>query len=75
MQTKKLGELAQFVGGAVRGNPDIIIKSAATLGKAQEGEISFLANVKYENQILTTKASAVIVGKDISSETKVPLPT
>ena len=73
MQTKKLGELAEFVGGSVRGDPSIIIKSAATLGKAGEGEISFLANAKYENQLQTTKASAVIVGKDIKIETKVPL--
>ena len=72
-QTKTLGELAEHVGGKVRGDANTKIRSAATLGKADEGDISFLANIKYEKQIETTKASAVIVGKDTSIETKVPL--
>lgn len=73
MQTKKLGELAEFVGGSVRGDPNILIESAATLSKAGKGEISFLANAKYETQLQSTKASAVIVGKDIAIEATVPL--
>jgi UDP-3-O-[3-hydroxymyristoyl] glucosamine N-acyltransferase len=73
METRTLGELAQFVGGSVRGDPNIKIRSAATLSKASEGEISFLANVRYEKQLETTKASAVIAGKDVTAEAKVPL--
>jgi UDP-3-O-[3-hydroxymyristoyl] glucosamine N-acyltransferase len=73
MQTKTLGELAAYVGGEVRGDSNIKILAAATLGKAEEGEISFLANIKYEKQIETTRASAVIVGKDIACQPKVPL--
>ena len=64
MQTKNLGELAEYVGGHVRGDPNVIIKSASTLGQAGEGDISFLANRKYEKQLRTTRASAVIVGKE-----------
>jgi UDP-3-O-[3-hydroxymyristoyl] glucosamine N-acyltransferase len=64
METKTLGELAQYVGGRVRGDANVKIRSAATLGRAGEGDISFLTNEKYEKQLLTTKASAVIVGKD-----------
>ena len=65
MQEKTLGELAEYVGGRICGNPDVIIRSASTLGRANEGDISFLANRKYEKQLKTTKASAVIVGKDV----------
>lgn len=64
MQERTLGELAEYVGGRVCGNPDVIIRSASTLGRANEGDISFLTNRKYEKQLRTTKASAVIVGKD-----------
>ena len=64
MPTKTLGELAEYVGGRVRGDAGVKIRSAATLGRAGEGDISFLSNEKYEKQLLTTKASAVIVGKD-----------
>ncbi|MBN2183224.1 MAG: UDP-3-O-(3-hydroxymyristoyl)glucosamine N-acyltransferase [Sedimentisphaerales bacterium] len=65
MQERTLGELAEYVGGRVCGNPDVLIRSTSTLGKAGEGDISFLSNRKYEKQVWTTNASAVIVGKDI----------
>lgn len=64
MQAKTLGELAEYVGGRVVGDPNIAINSASTLGRAGKGDISFLANTKYEKQIRTTKASAIIVGKE-----------
>ena len=64
MQERTLGELAEYVGGRVCGDPKVIIKSASTLGRAEEGDISFLTNRKYEKQLRTTKASAVIVGKE-----------
>jgi UDP-3-O-[3-hydroxymyristoyl] glucosamine N-acyltransferase len=66
MQEKTLGELSEYVNGRVLGNSNVKIHSAATLGKANEGDISFLANRKYEKQLKTTKASAVVVGKDIT---------
>ncbi len=64
MQERTLGELAEFVDGQVCGDPNVIIKSASTLGRADKGDISFLTNRKYEKQLRTTKASAVIVGKE-----------
>jgi UDP-3-O-[3-hydroxymyristoyl] glucosamine N-acyltransferase len=64
MQERTLGELAEYVSGRVCGDPNIMIKSASTLGRADEGDISFLTNRKYEKQLRTTKASAVIVGKE-----------
>lgn len=72
MQERTLSELAEYVNGHVCGDPNIKIKSASTLGRAGEGDISFLANNKYEKQLRTTKASAVIVGKE-TANTPVPL--
>jgi len=72
MQAKTLGELAEYVGGRVVGSPDVVIRSASTLGRASEGDISFLANTRYERHLQTTKASAVIVSKETAS-TSVPL--
>jgi len=72
MQERTLGELAEYVGGRVCGDPKIIIKSASTLGRAGECDISFLTNRKYEKQLRTTRASAVIVGKETPSAS-VPL--
>ncbi|MFC1635040.1 UDP-3-O-(3-hydroxymyristoyl)glucosamine N-acyltransferase [Planctomycetota bacterium] len=72
MQERTLGELAEYVGGHVCGDPNIVIRAASTLGRADNGEISFLTNRKYEKQLKTTKASAVIVGKETPAVT-VPL--
>lgn len=72
MQERTLGDLAEHVGGHVCGDPKVTIKSAATLGRANEGDISFLTNRKYAKQLRSTKASAVIVGKE-TPDTQVPL--
>ncbi len=72
MQAKTLGELAKYVGGRVCGDPEVRVKSASTLGRAREGDITFLVNRKYQKQLRTTKASAVIVAKE-TTETSVPL--
>jgi len=67
---KTLAQLAQHVGGRIKGNADIEISSVATLDNATETEISFLSNPKYTNALQTTKAGAVIIGKD----TNAPVP-
>ena len=69
MQGKTLQELADHVGGKLIGDGNIIIKSAATLSSATEGDISFVSNRKYIKEIKTTKASAVIVKKELESDT------
>ena len=66
-QVRTLEELARFVGGKVFGDGSVEISSAATMDKASEGAITFLANKKYENQLLTTKASAIIVDREAES--------
>ena len=73
MKERTLAELAGYVEGQIRGDGNIVIKSASTLGRAGEGDISFLANNRYEKELATTKASAVIVGKDIVTTGAVPL--
>jgi UDP-3-O-[3-hydroxymyristoyl] glucosamine N-acyltransferase len=72
MQERTLGEIAEHVGACLLGDPAIVIRAANTLGNAQEGDISFLANRKYEKQLETTQASAVIVRRQVESA-KVPL--
>ena len=72
MKMKTLGELAEYVDGRVKGNANVVIKSASTLGRASKGDISFLANRRYTKQLKTTKASAVIVDKE-DVDTNAPL--
>lgn len=66
VQQRTLGEIAEHVGGRVCGDPNLVIRAAATLEQAREGDISFLVNRKYERQLETTKASAVVVGREVA---------
>jgi len=63
MQERTLGQIAEYVGGTVQGDPNVLIRATATLEGAQEGDISFLANRRYEKQLQTTRAGAVVVAE------------
>jgi len=67
-----LADIAASLGGDVLGDAQTSIRQVATLASAGEGEIAFLANLKYKNQLQTTKASAVIVAPDFSDAVALP---
>ena len=55
-----LEELAEIVGGEVSGDGTVNITGVAGIKEAGKGQITFLANSKYESYLATTKASALI---------------
>ncbi|MBN2071340.1 MAG: UDP-3-O-(3-hydroxymyristoyl)glucosamine N-acyltransferase [Candidatus Krumholzibacteriota bacterium] len=55
-----LEELARVVGGEVEGDPTVRITGVAGIKEAGKGQITFLANSKYESYLASTKASALI---------------
>lgn len=59
-----LKALAIKLGGHVHGDNLVMINRLATLKNAKKGQLSFLANSKYTNDLRKTKASAVILTKD-----------
>ena len=61
MQNKTLQELADLVGGEVIGNSRLTISGISSLDRAQEGEITFVAQPKYIPRAQETRASAIIV--------------
>jgi UDP-3-O-[3-hydroxymyristoyl] glucosamine N-acyltransferase len=58
----RLDELAQRVGGAVRGNPARLVRGIATLAEAGEDDLSFLTNPRYRATAERTRAGAILVG-------------
>lgn len=64
---KKLKEIAQFIKGELVGNGDVLIKGISGINEAKEGDISFLLSSKYENLIRSTKASGLVVPKDLKN--------
>ena len=67
-----LADIAARLGGDVLGDAQTRIRQVATLASAGEGEIAFLANLKYRGQLQTTRASAVIVGPDFADAVNLP---
>lgn len=63
-----LGELADYVNGTVVGDRSARVASASTLDKAGPEDITFLSNPKYEPQVRTTGARAVITAKEVPSK-------
>jgi len=55
--------IARLLDGQVEGDGSIKIRQLGKIEDAKAGEISFLANPKYESSIYTTRAGAVIVSK------------
>jgi UDP-3-O-[3-hydroxymyristoyl] glucosamine N-acyltransferase len=56
-----LKEAADFVGGAVIGNPLQTFSNIAKIEEAKEGDLTFLYLSSYEKYLSTTKASAVLI--------------
>jgi UDP-3-O-[3-hydroxymyristoyl] glucosamine N-acyltransferase len=59
-KTLTLGELAEIAGGKLVGDADVVITGVAGIRDARRGDITFLANPKYEEFLQSTRASAVI---------------
>lgn len=49
----------------LHGAPEREIRGVATLEEAAEGQVSFLSNPKYEKQLQTTRASAIVLRPDV----------
>lgn len=66
-----LSELADKIGATVRGDGALEITGLATLANAGPHQVGFLANEKYQSQLKTTQAGAVILRAEHDDETLV----
>ena len=65
-----LRDLARVVGGEVSGDDSVMIGSVAGIKEARPGDITFLANPRYEKFMDSTQASAVIAPPGTSGRGK-----
>jgi len=63
-----LSDIAAQLGGDVLGDGQTEILRVATLASAGAGDIAFLSNRKYRNQLQMTRASAVIVAPPFADD-------
>ncbi|OEU72279.1 MAG: UDP-3-O-(3-hydroxymyristoyl)glucosamine N-acyltransferase [Desulfuromonadales bacterium C00003093] len=62
-----LKQLAEMVGGELRGDPELQINRVFPIDLAQEGDITFIANPKYLSKLEDCRASAVILAPGIDA--------
>lgn len=58
-------QIAVLINGKVEGDPNIAVGSFGKIEEATAGQLSFLANPKYEDYLYTTSASIVIVNDSL----------
>jgi len=64
MITRTLSELAAELQGQVVGDGSIVIRGVAGIREAQAGDITFIANARYDAYLQETRAAAVICGRE-----------
>jgi len=62
---KTLKEIAKFINGELVGDGEVSVKGINGIQEAQEGDLSFIAAAKDAELINSTRASCVIVPRDI----------
>jgi UDP-3-O-[3-hydroxymyristoyl] glucosamine N-acyltransferase len=60
MTTRTLAELASELDGVIVGDGSVVIHGVAGIREAQAGDITFIANSRYDAYLSETLASAVI---------------
>lgn len=58
-------EIAALIGGKIQGSPEAAVTKIGRIEDAVSGDLSFIANPKYEHYLKTTGASVVIVSEEL----------
>ena len=66
--SKSVNEIAELVGGHIKGNYEGILTGVAGLKEAMATDVAFLGNEKYIPQVLPSKAGVVLVPTDYDVE-------
>jgi len=69
---RRLSELAEEIGGRIIGDGQVVIRNVASIDDAGPGDITFLANPRYQTHLKRCRASAIIVGPGIIADDSVP---
>lgn len=69
--TFSASQIALLINGKVEGNPDDSVNSFGKIEEAQQGQLAFLANPKYEDHLYNTNASVVIINEAFVLKQKV----
>ncbi|MET0637243.1 MAG: UDP-3-O-(3-hydroxymyristoyl)glucosamine N-acyltransferase [Chitinophagaceae bacterium] len=64
MMTFSASQIALIINGKLEGDPSAAVGSFGKIEEARAGQLTFLANLKYEDFLYTTRASIIIIQED-----------
>ncbi len=67
----KASDIAAFLGGELVGDGSVRISNVSKIEEGQPGTLAFLANPKYEAYLYTTKASVILINKNVELKSEV----
>lgn len=67
MMKLRIADIAQWFDGEVTGNPSVEVTRVAKIEEAGPGDLTFVANPKYQKYLSTTGASAVLVSRKLDA--------
>ena len=56
-------QIAELINGKIEGDESVSVSSFGKIENAQDGQLAFLANPKYEEHLYTTHASIIIINE------------
>lgn len=68
MTAVPIAEIVELVGGRYAGPADRCIRGVSTLAAAGAGELTFLGNIAYTDQVAVTRAEAILVPDDFGGD-------
>jgi UDP-3-O-[3-hydroxymyristoyl] glucosamine N-acyltransferase len=66
-------QIATLIQGRLEGNPDAKVKSVAKIEEAQNGDLCFLSNPRYEEFLYSSAASVIIVNETLELQRPVSI--
>jgi UDP-3-O-[3-hydroxymyristoyl] glucosamine N-acyltransferase len=70
----KLAEIAKRLGCQLEGDATVDIHGVAGIEQAEPGQLTFVSNPRYQQATRTTRASAVLIAKEVAIERNAGLP-
>lgn len=61
-------QIADFLGATIEGDATIVLSNLAKIEEAKQGDLCFLANLKYLHYLFNSQASAVIINRNLVLE-------
>lgn len=58
-------QIAGLINATIQGNPQTVVSSFNNIEAATKGDLTFMGNAKYNEALLKSKASIILIGKDM----------